>query len=37
MRNREFRGEPTDGPWDLGKSFDGGHHLAKVNGLPLEF
>lgn len=34
---REFRGEPTDAPWDLGKIFDGMHHLAKTNGLPLEF
>jgi glyoxylase-like metal-dependent hydrolase (beta-lactamase superfamily II) len=34
---REFRDEPTDAPWDLGKIFDGMYHLAKAKGMPLEF
>jgi cyclase len=34
---REFRDEPADAPWDLGRVFDGMHHLAKTNGLPEEF
>jgi hypothetical protein len=34
---REFRGEPTDAPWDLPKIFDGMHHLATTRGLPTEF
>jgi len=34
---REFRGEPTDAPWDLGKIFDDMYHLAKTRGLALEF
>jgi cyclase len=34
---REFRGEPTDAPWELPKIFDAGYHLAKARGLPVEF
>jgi cyclase len=34
---REFRGEPTDAPWELPKIFDSTYHLAKARGLPLEF
>ena len=34
---REFRDEPADAPWDLGRVFDGMHHLSKTNGLPDEF
>jgi cyclase len=34
---REFRGEPTDAPWELPKIFDGMYHLAKARGYPLEF
>ncbi len=34
---REFRGEPTDAPWDLPKIFDGMYHLATTRGLPAEF
>ena len=34
---REFREEPTNAAWDLGKIFDAMHHLAKTKGLPDEF
>jgi hypothetical protein len=34
---REFRDEPSDAPWDLGKIFDGMYHLAKAKDLPNEF
>lgn len=34
---REFRGEPTDAPWDMPKMFDSVYHLAKSRDLPVEF
>jgi cyclase len=34
---REFRGEPTDGPWNLARIFDDMYHLAKTRNLPPEF
>lgn len=34
---REFRNEPVDAPWVLPQIFDGMYHLAKAEGLAVEF